>query len=608
MTTSHAVSTPSHPLARTVNLLCVLIAGFAAIFVVIAPTAGATPGTVTPAGSPGTVTHYTDPSVSSPYGIAEGPDGAMWFANQVTNSIGRIAPDGTITHYTAPSIDSPGQITAGPDGAMWFTNQNGNTIGRITMSGAVSAFPDPNIYNPVGITAGPDGALWFTMDSGFPEIGRITTSGAVTTWRDPSGSNQSPDGIVSGPDGNLWFVNSYPASIGKITPSGVITEYTNPQLNFPVGIAAGADGNLWFTDRGGNQIGRITPAGNFHLYSDSTTVSPSAIAAGQDGALWFTNFGSGAIGRITTAGTLSNFSAGHPGLGIAQGSGDTMWFTEYNNAIGRISTQAAIPTVTGVSPSHGSVDGGGSVTVTGTGLSDVTSVSFGATPATTFAPNGDGTALTVTPPVHALGTVNIRVADPGGTSVVSPADRYAYLANQPAPTVTGVSPPHGLVDGGETVTVTGTGFSDATSVNFGAVKATVFTSNGDGTQLTVTPPAHAFGTVNVKVSGPGGASAVTSADQYTYFADEPTPTVTGVSPASGSAAGGETVTVTGAGFNDATAVSFGGAKASDFSSNLGGTQLTVTTPAHAVGAANIRVSGPGGKSDLSAADRYRFTA
>lgn len=62
-------------------------------------------------------------------GIAEGPDGAMWFTESNMNAIGRVATDGTIS---TDSVPSPASVVAGPDGNMWFTSgTNGNAVGRI---------------------------------------------------------------------------------------------------------------------------------------------------------------------------------------------------------------------------------------------------------------------------------------------------------------------------------------------------------------------------------------------------------------------------------------------------------------------------------------------
>ena len=56
----------------------------------------------------------------------------------------------------------------------------------------------------------------------------------------------------------MWFTNNGNNSIGRITTSGVISNYTAPSIDAPDGITAGPDGALWFTNLGNNSIGRIT--------------------------------------------------------------------------------------------------------------------------------------------------------------------------------------------------------------------------------------------------------------------------------------------------------------------------------------------------------------
>jgi hypothetical protein len=172
-----------------------------------------------------------------------------------------------------------------------------------------------------------------------------------------------------------------------------------------------------------------------------------------------------------------------------------------------------VPVVAGVSPASGQVAGGEAVTVTGSGFTNATRVSFGAVAATNLAVASD-TQLTVTsPPAATSATVEVNVTTPVGTSATSAADQFTYL---PVPVVAGVSPASGLVAGGDTVTVTGSGFTNATGVSFGAVAATNLAVASD-TQLTVTSPAAATsGAVDVTVTTPGGTSATSAADQFTY--------------------------------------------------------------------------------------------
>ncbi len=84
-----------------------------------------------------------------------------------------------------------------------------------------------------------------------------------------------------------------------------------------------------------------------------------------------------------------------------------------------------------------------------------------------------------------------------------------------APNVTGVNPTSGEVVGGDTVTVTGSGFTGATEVSFGTIAASSPVVVSDN-QLTVTSPPAPAGTVHVSVTTPAGTSAATPADHFTY--------------------------------------------------------------------------------------------
>ncbi|MDK9716481.1 MAG: DUF1566 domain-containing protein [Trichlorobacter sp.] len=84
------------------------------------------------------------------------------------------------------------------------------------------------------------------------------------------------------------------------------------------------------------------------------------------------------------------------------------------------------------------------------------------------------------------------------------------------PTVTNISPASGFADGGTAVTITGTGLSGATAVNFGATDAASFSVTSD-TQATATSPAGVVGqTVDLTVTTPGGTSVTSPDDQFTY--------------------------------------------------------------------------------------------
>src|SRR5438094_7024945 len=90
---------------------------------------------------------------------------------------------------------------------------------------------------------------------------------------------------------------------------------------------------------------------------------------------------------------------------------------------------------------------------------------------------------------------------------------YGY-GTQPA--VDSVNPAVGPTTGGTSVTLTGCGFTGATSVHFGATAAPTFTVNSD-TKITATSPAHAAGPVDVTVTTPQGTSPRQAGDTFTYI-------------------------------------------------------------------------------------------
>ena len=131
--------------------------------------------------------------------------------------------------------------------------------------------------------------------------------GSITTYADTI----TASGITAGPDGALWFTNSL--SIGRITTTGQVTNYTGTGIDGPDGITAGPDGALWFTNNAGNSIGRITTAGHVTIYTGTGISAPDGITAGPDGALWFNEADANKIGRITTSGVTTEYSLGSNG-------------------------------------------------------------------------------------------------------------------------------------------------------------------------------------------------------------------------------------------------------------------------------------------------------
>lgn len=203
------------------------------------------------------------------------------------------------------------------------------------------------------IAPGPDGNMWFTEQDGN-RIGRITPAGVITEFSAGMSAGARPRRLAAGPDGAMWFTEEGLQRIGRITMNGVITEFSagiSSDAGILFDIAKGADGNMWFTEAGGQRVGRITPTGVVTEFQAGTTANGwvSGITAGPDGNMWYAHQGTpaSAIGRITPAGAVKEFSVGLTGqtnpIYITKGSDGNLWFTErYSSRIGRITMAGVI--------------------------------------------------------------------------------------------------------------------------------------------------------------------------------------------------------------------------------------------------------------------------
>lgn len=317
-----------HPARRLGVLL--LTTALALVPVLVTTTAPAT-------AAAGDITTYPIAGDSS-FGVTTGPDGNLWFTDSLQGRIHRVSPGGASTAF--PAGGQPGGITAGPDGALWFTIGLGPPrIIRMSLDGTRTAFPTGHLTGD-SIVVGADGALWFAAHNA---VGRITTAGAISFF-----PLASPVAVVTrvtlGPDGNVWFTNAdsvLPSSVGKVTPTGVVTEYPLPAVppRDPIGITTGSDGALWFAEPGTSSIGRITASGALTEVAVPGS-RPYDVVTGPDGALWFTEHDTHRIGRMGTSGALTHHELPaphqHP-AGITVGPDGALWFgLREGSVVGRI--------------------------------------------------------------------------------------------------------------------------------------------------------------------------------------------------------------------------------------------------------------------------------
>jgi hypothetical protein len=148
------------------------------------------------------------------------------------------------------------------------------------------------------------------------------------------------------------------------------------------------------------------------------------------------------------------------------------------------------------------------------------------------------------------------------------------------------------------VVITGSGFTGASSVKFGASSAS-FTVNSY-TQITATTPAGSAGAADVTVTTVGGTSATTAADRFTWTA---APTVGGMSPSTDTSSGGILVMIGGSHLSPVTSVMFGSASAAFIV--LSDSSIIATAPAQSAGTVTVSVTSPGGSATVGT---FTYTA
>jgi streptogramin lyase len=250
-----------------------------------------------------------------------GPGGDLWvglFSSSGQGSvIERIGPNLSKTSFLVPNSPSIQSITTGPDGDIWFDGATGNAtgdttafVGKMTPTGQVTEYPPIPLPagqsgNVTGIVSGTDGDLWFGDSVVDPsnqqfqsDIVQVTTTGSLRVIPVP-GSNMNVSSIAAGSDGNLWFVysdpldpaNSIPNGIGRMTPSGAVTEFPTGKLD-PSTVATGPDGGLIMTgatSRGNNGVVQISTSGAATTYRIPAAISGAFTnyLGAIDGSLWF---------------------------------------------------------------------------------------------------------------------------------------------------------------------------------------------------------------------------------------------------------------------------------------------------------------------------------
>jgi virginiamycin B lyase len=238
-----------------------------------------------------------------PHDPAVGPDGALWFTEQMTNKIGRLDPkSGAFKEYALKVEDSgPHGLVADREGNIWFTGNFKGYIGKLDpRTGTVTEYkiPDPKGEDPHTAVFDAHGILWFTFQVANM-VGRLDPrTGKIDLKKVPT-ADSHPYGIAINSKGVPIFCEFATNKMAQIDPQTMeIMEYKLPEGVRPRRMAIDSMDRIYFTDFEKGHLGRLDP--NFCDKTCATKLwdspggaksAPYGIAITPDGMVWYSESG-----------------------------------------------------------------------------------------------------------------------------------------------------------------------------------------------------------------------------------------------------------------------------------------------------------------------------
>jgi IPT/TIG domain len=530
---------------------------------------GATTGPIAVTTAGGVATSASDFTVTVPpptvsgFSPASGAVGAVVTVNGTNMASATAVSFGGVA--TAPMVVSATQVkapvpAAAATGKIGVTNPGGTALS----AGIFKVLPKLTSFLPAGGAAGASVtiagsgftgvsavklngvAAGFTADSDHQitatvpatattgKVSVVTAGGTATSLTNftvvPTITGFSPGSAAAG--STVLVDGTGFGSVTSVKVNGVAASFTRlsalqVRLTVP---AAASSGTISVTTGGGT----ATSAATLFVLPKVTGFTPSSAAVGATVTINGNAFGGASSvlfnGVVAVPATVTptkvtvvvpaDASTGKLTVVTGPGSGQS------------IGTFKVLPKLTSFTPGSGAA--GDSVTIAGSGFTDVSAVKLNGV-AAGFTADSDHQITATVPATATTGKVSVVTAGGTATSLSN------FLA---VPTITGFTP--GSAAPGSPVTVDGSGFGGVSSVKVNGVAAGFLLLSKLQLRLTV-PASATSGTITVTTAGGGATSASTLSVL---------PRVTSFTPSA--AAVGATVTINGNAFGGATDVLFNG--------------------------------------------------
>jgi sugar lactone lactonase YvrE len=209
-------------------------------------------------------------SLSTVSGVAVAPDGSVYLTDTGQSRVRKVAPNGTIStiagngtsggagdggQATLAQLQTPRGLALGPDGSLFIAEQGGHRVRKVAPDGVISTVAGTGVAGssgdggpaaqamlsgPFGVAVGLDGTLYIA-DTVNHRIRRVGTDGVITT--------------VAG-DGTPGFAgDDGPATLAK--------------LREPRGLTVERDGALVLVDTENHRVRRVDANGTIRTIAGS---------------------------------------------------------------------------------------------------------------------------------------------------------------------------------------------------------------------------------------------------------------------------------------------------------------------------------------------------
>jgi RHS repeat-associated protein len=198
----------------------------------------------------------TEAKLNDPWGLALAPDGSLYIADTFNNRVRKVSTDGIITTvagrgWTSGPIGDGGPATqalihpfgiaVGPDGALYIADNDLSRIRRVGPDGIISTIAgggatlgdggpatQASVSGPLDVDVEPDGAIYIAESSGG-RIRYVNPEGIITTVAGTGGPGSTGDGgpatqaqitqpftVAVAPDGSV-YIDNHTHRLRKVT-------------------------------------------------------------------------------------------------------------------------------------------------------------------------------------------------------------------------------------------------------------------------------------------------------------------------------------------------------------------------------------------------------